>query len=63
MKNYKDDIKSIERARRELIKIDKQLQVILFETDAVRSEHRQLMEEYKVTIIIIIIIIYNITII
>ena len=43
-----DDTKSIERAKKELTKIDEQLQVIHAKTEAIRQEHHELEQVFKV---------------
>ena len=47
-RQYKDDIKSIERAHKELVKVDKQLQVVEAQTNLIRNEHRELTENIQV---------------
>ena len=47
-KKYVDDTKSIERAKKELLKIDEQLQVIHAKTEAIRQEHHELEQVFKV---------------
>ena len=46
-KQEKDDIRSIERAKHELVKVDSQLQVVLAQTSALRDEHHTLTQTLK----------------
>ena len=47
-RRYEDDIKSVERAKKELQKIDKQLQVVHSQTETIRKEHIELTQCLKV---------------